>query len=115
MAPGVGSPAPAFAIRGADDDGVDSDRSLVFEAGEAQLMIEIHDDPGHTGRQAIIGLVIGIDPAGAEARLWQDGQPIAGAAVDELGNFTFSGLESATYELILTYPGAEIHVQELLT
>ena len=112
---GAGTPAPAFAFRGRDQDEADGHRSLVFEAGDAQLMIEIQDEPGEPGRRTIIGLVIGIDPAGVEARLWQDGRPVAAATVDELGNFAFSDLGAGRYELILAGPGAEIHVQELLT
>lgn len=111
---GAGSPAPALALRGAGDDEA-AGRSLVFEAGEAQLMIEIQDEPGDTGRKTIVGLVIGIDPADVEARLWQDGQPVAATAVDDLGNFSFTNLDSTGYELILAGPGVEIHVQELLT
>jgi hypothetical protein len=111
---GVGGPAPAFALRGAKDDEA-ADRSLVFEAGDAQVMIEIQDEPGDTGRKAIIGLVIGIDPEDLEARLWQDGQPVTVTAVDDLGNFTFSNLGPGRYELILAGSGAEIHIQELLT
>lgn len=111
---GVGDPAPAFALRGADDE-ADSARSLIFEAGDAQLMIEVQDEPGDTGRKTIIGLVIGIDPAGIEARLWREGQPLSTTTIDDLGNFTFTDLESARYELILSGPGAEIHVQEILT
>lgn len=115
LSAGVGGPTPAFAFRGADDDQADANRSLVFEAGDAQLMIEIQDEPGGTGRKRIIGLVIGIDPDGVEARLWLDGRPVAAVDVDDLGNFTFSNLDSAQYELILAGPGVEIHVQELLT
>jgi hypothetical protein len=111
---GVGDPAPAFALRGADDE-ADSARSLIFEAGDAQLMIEVQDEPGDTGRKTIIGLVIGIYPAGIEARLWREGQPLSTTTIDDLGNFTFTDLESARYELILSGPGAEIHVQEILT
>lgn len=111
---GVGASTPAFALRGANDDEA-AGRSLVFEAGDAQLMIEIQDEPGDTGRKTIIGLVIGIEPTGVEARLWRDGQPVATTTVDDLGNFTFSNLGSARHELILTGPGVEIHVQKLLT
>jgi hypothetical protein len=111
---GAGTPAPAFAFRGDQDEG-DGDRSLVFEAGDAQLMIEIQDEPGEPDRKTIIGLVVGIDPAGVEARLWQDGRPVAMTTVDELGSFSFSKLGGGRYELILSGPGTEIHVQELLT
>ena len=113
---GLGSPAPAFAFRG---DGVDDeagpDRSLVFEAGDAQLMIEIQDAPGDAGRKALIGLVIGIDLVDLEAHLWLDGRRIATVDIDDLGNFAFPNLEAGHYELIITGPDGENHVQELLT
>jgi hypothetical protein len=119
---GLGSPAPAFAFRGDDGFAADSDnaattpgRSLIFEAGDAQLMLEIQDDPGDGGRKTLIGLVIGIDLAGLVAHLWLDGRQVASAAVDDLGNFAFPKLATGNYELIVTGPDAEIHVQELLT
>jgi hypothetical protein len=116
---GLGSPAPAFAFRGGvDHDGDDEagpDRSLVFEAGDAQLMIEIQDDPGDGGRKALIGLIIGIDLVDLGAHLWLDGRRVATADIDDLGNFAFPNLETGHYELIISGPDGEIHVQELLT
>jgi len=116
---GLGSPAPAFSLRGGvGDDGDDEagpDRSLVFEAGDAQLMIEIQDDPGDGGRKILIGLVIGIDLVDLEAHLWLDGRRVATAEIDDLGNFAIANLEAGRYELIVSGPDGEIHVQELLT
>lgn len=110
---GVGAPAPAVAFRGGDQDEADAGRSLVFEAGEAQLMIDLQADPDDASRKSIIGLIIGIDPTVLEARLWSDGRPVATTGVDDLGNFTFFDLKPGHYELILAGPGIEIHVQEL--
>jgi hypothetical protein len=112
---GRGSLAPAFSFRGVDDGEADPDRSMVFEAGDAQLMIEIQDDPGAGGRKTLIGLVIGIDLDDLEAHLWLDGQRVATAQVDDLGNFALPNLATGNYELIVTGPDVEIHVQELLT
>ncbi len=112
---GLGSPAPAFSFRGGVDDEAGPDRSLVFEAGDAQLMIEIQDDPGDGGRKTLIGLVIGIDLVNLEAHLWLDGRRVATAEIDDLGNFAIANLEAGHYELIVSGPDGEIHVQELLT
>ena len=111
---GVGSSTPAFAFRGGDGED-DPRQSLVFEAGDAQLMIEIQDDVEGAGRKSLVGLIIGIDPEGLSAQLWLDGQPVATANIDDLGNFTFSNLGSGHHELILSGPDVEIHVQKLLT
>jgi len=89
--------SPAFTVRG-DDIG-----PLMYEAGDAQLSLEIQDDPEKAGRKTILGLVLGIDPEGFEAQLWQAGE-----------QGTIAGLPSGAYELILTGPDVEIHVQELL-
>ena len=112
LAAGSGAAMPALAFRG-DDDEAGSGRSLVFEAGDTQLMIDVQDDPGDASRKSLIGLIIGIDPVDLEARLWLDGRPVATAGVDDLGNFTLSDLEPDHYELIVTGPGMEIYVQEL--
>jgi len=111
---GERAPSPAFAIRGGDEESGPS-QSLIFEAGDAQLMIDVGEDPSDASRRTIVGLVIGVDPLELEARLWFDGQLLTTAAVDELGNFTFVDLKPGHYELILAGPGSEIHVQELLT
>ena len=109
LAAGRGAAMPALGFRGDDVPG----RSLLYEAGDAQLMIDVQDDPGDASHKSLIGLIIGIDPADLEVRLWLDGQPVATAGVDDLGNFTLPDLEPGNYELIVTGPGMEIHVQEL--
>jgi hypothetical protein len=99
--------APALALRG-DDEG-----PLFYEAGDAQLTIEIQDDPDEPGRRSLLGLVMGADPEDLQVHLWFDGERVASVAVDDLGNFRVSGLASGDYELILAGPSIEIHIQEL--
>lgn len=48
------------------------------------------------------------------ARLWQDEEQVGKAGIDDLGNFMFSALAAGRYELIISGPEFEIHVQELL-
>lgn len=99
--------APALALRG-DDEG-----PLFYEAGDAQLTIEIQDDPDEPGRRSLLGLVMGADPKDLQVHLWFDGERVASVAVDDLGNFRVSGLASGDYKLILAGPSIEIHIQEL--
>jgi hypothetical protein len=99
--------APALALRGEEQE------PLFYEAGDVQLTIEIQDDPDEPGRRSLLGLVMGAEPEDIQAHLYQDSERVASAEVDELGNFIISSLSPGHYELILTAPTAEIHVQDL--
>ena len=105
----LGQPAPAFAgLRG------DESEPFIYEADGVQVVIEIHQDPEQADRSSILGLIIGTeDPEDLEAHLWQAAQRVKRAQVDELGNFAIPGLSPGSYELILSGPGMEIHVQSL--
>lgn len=96
---------PAFALRG------ETDGPLMFEAGSYQLTLEVQDDPANPGLKSIVGLVIGGVDALQHVALWQDGRSIMQTTIDDLGNFVFSGVESGSYDLILSQKAAEIHVQ----
>lgn len=98
---------PAFAMRGSDTG------PLMYEAGDAQLSLEVQDDPEHPGHKSILGLVLGIETEAVAARLIQGEAVITAVTLDELGNFTFSGLEPGKYELTLSGQDIEIHVQNL--
>lgn len=99
---------PALALRGQDDG------PLMYEAGDAQLTLEVQDDPQKVGARTILGLLIGVEPVETKAHLWQNTQKAAQTPVDEIGNFVFTGLAPGTYELIVSGPDFEIHVQELV-
>ncbi len=99
---------PAFATRGGDSG------PLMYEAGDAQLSLEVQDDPEHPGRKAILGLVLGIDTEAVEARLSQNDQIVRAETLDTVGNFTFTDLPSGEYELTVSGPTIEIHLQELI-
>lgn len=98
---------PAFAVRGGENG------PLIYQAGDAQLTIEIQDDPEKPGHRLILGLVFGVELAGMQAHLWQAGERVTTVDVDELGNFIIPALIPGTYELILSGPAVEIHVQDL--
>lgn len=99
---------PAFAVRGSDSG------PLMYEAGDAQLSLEVQDDPEHPGRKSILGLVLGIETESVEVKLLQGDAVVTAVTLDELGNFTFAKLEAGTYELTLSGAEMEIHVQDLL-
>lgn len=105
---GGGMPQPALALRGQEDG------PLLYEAGDAQLTLEVQDDPEKTGARTILGLLIGVETVETAAHLWQDAQKVAQVAVDEFGNFVFAGLVVGRYELIVSGPDFEIHLQELV-
>lgn len=103
------APAPALAgLRG------DVAGPLTFAAGDAQVMIDIQDDAGNSGRRSIFGLLLGFDTTvGARVHLWQAGRMTAQVDVDEFGNFVFSGLTPAAYDLIITGNQVEIHIEDI--
>jgi hypothetical protein len=113
--PGGGLPGQlALAPTTAGVRGDESEAPLVYQAGEAQVVLGVEQDTEQPDRKALLGLAIGLDPAHAfEAHLWQAGQRVATIAVDKLGNFVFSALLPGTYELILAGPDLEIHVQDI--
>jgi Putative zinc-finger len=100
-------PALAFGLRG-DETGVH-----FYQAGGAQITLEVQDDPNAPGRKTLVGLVLMGETAGLQANLWRQDQAVASAEVDELGNFTLSGLEPGQYELFLTGPDVEIQIKDL--
>ncbi|MAU01689.1 MAG: hypothetical protein CL608_31510 [Anaerolineaceae bacterium] len=99
---------PAFAMRGNDTG------PLMYEAGDAQLSLEVQDDPEHLGRKSILGLVLGIETEAVAARLIKEEVVITAVTLDDLGNFSFTDLEPGTYELTLSGKDIEIHAQDLL-
>ena len=99
---------PAFAMRGGDTG------PLMYEAGDAQLSLEVQDDPEHPGRKSILGLVLGIETDDVEAKLIKDDEVVTAVLLDPIGNFTFSNLDPGNYELNVSGPPIEIHVQELV-
>lgn len=101
--------APAYAgLRGAEAG------PLVFRADDVRVVIQIDQDADHLDRQDIVGLVTGLgSPQTVTAHLWQAGQNLLSVPVDNLGNFEILDLPPAVYELILSGPETEIHIQNL--
>ena len=106
----LGQPAlaPAYAgVRGEERE------PTLYQADDIQVAIEIQEDAEQPDRRVLLGLVIGAEPSRVEAHLWQADQRVAVVPVDELGNFVIPDLAPGSYELILSGPEIEIHIQEL--
>lgn len=104
---GNGLGMPAFAVRGKESG------PQMYEAGDAQLSLEVQDDPEHPGRKVVYGLVLGIETDDIEVRLLEpDGRETA-VPLDDLGNFALNNLSKGQFALILSGPTVEIHVPEI--
>jgi hypothetical protein len=103
---GIGG-VPAFALRGEDQG------PLMYETGEAQLTLEIQDDPQRPGQKSLIGLVLGVDTIAWQVHLWQNDRLLDAIPLDNLGNFIIENISSGAYKLILSGPSSEIHVPDL--
>jgi len=100
--------APAFAgVRGEEQG------PRLYQAGPAQVAIEIQTDTEQPDLKMALGLVTNVAPGELKACLWRDDVRVAEVTVDELGNFVLPGLIPARYELILSGPEVEIHIQNL--
>ena len=102
-----GGPALAFGLRG------DESSVHFYQAGGAQITLEIQDDPNAPGRKTLIGLILMEEATNLQTHLWRDEQVVTSAEVDELGNFTLSGLEAGKVELFLSGPDVEIQIKDL--
>jgi hypothetical protein len=102
------TPAPAYAGLRGEEEG-----PYLYQAGEAQVAIEFRYDVEQQDRKVLLGLVMGVHTRELKAHLWRDDEPLTEVSVDELGNFVIPGLEPAKYELILSGPETEIHIQTL--
>lgn len=107
---GFGGPAlaPAFAGLRGEESG-----PLMYEAGDVQVLIEVEDD-AKPGRKTVMGLLSDLsDYTGYTVGLWQGGQQLTLIPVDLLGNFVIEDLSEGRYELILSGPEIELHIQDL--
>jgi anti-sigma factor RsiW len=100
--------APAFGGLRGEEDG-----PSVYQAGDVQVTIEVQDSAGQGDRKVVLGLVMGIGPEEMQVHLWQAERLVTSVAVDEFGNFVLPDLTPDRYELILSSPETEIHIQDL--
>jgi hypothetical protein len=104
-AAGTHMPAFAAAQRGGEEN------VLVYQAGDAQVSLQIRPSQTDPKLRDVYGLVIGIDPTGWLASLWQDTSKIAVSEIDELSSFSLRGIQPDHFTLILSSPTSEIHIE----
>lgn len=86
----------------------------IYQAGDVEITIEVQDDAEHPGHKVILGLITGLQDAQAlEVHVWRGDERVTTEAVDDLGNFIVPNLPPTDYELILSTPETEIHIQDL--
>ena len=106
----LGAPAmaPAFAGLRGEESG-----PRLYQADDAQVAIEIQDDPMRGDRKILLGLITGMDTGELVAHLWLADRRVGEVPVDELGNLVISNLAPGSYELILSGPEVEVHIRDL--
>jgi len=102
------SSAPAFSgLRGEEDE------PFIYQADKVRIVIEVQDDVEQMGFKTLLGLVTGLESNDFTIQMSQGDNVIATTSVDEIGNFIISHLSPGHYQLILSGPNMEIHVQSL--
>ena len=105
---GAPSLAPAFAGLRGEETG-----PRFYQAGEAQVAIEIQDDATRGDQKTLLALVTGMDTSELVAHLWLADRRVSEVPVDELGNLVVPNLAPGSYELILSGPEVEVHIRDL--
>ena len=106
----LGSRTPTLAYAGTRGE----EKGLrIYQADGAQIAVEVQEDAGRHDRRVLLGLVTGTALRELTAHLWQAGQRVTTVPVDDLGNFVIPDLAPGQYELILSGPQVEIHIQSL--
>ena len=102
------SSLPAFAgLRGEEDE------PFIYQADHVRIVIEVQDDVEQMGLKSLLGLVTGLETNEFTIQVSQGDQVIATTSVDEIGNFIISHLTPSHYQLVLSGPNMEIHIQSL--
>ena len=103
--PGAGSQLAMAGMRGNDTG------PLQYEAEEFQISVDIKEDSEMPGARVILGLMLGAEPAGWQVELRQEGQRLAVEPIDELGNFTFTGVHPGRYTMRIGDGQTEVHIE----
>ena len=104
---GGGSSALA-GVRGAQEG--------VYAVGDYRIVVETDDDMDAPTRFVLDGMLMGVDESlGFVAQLWRANEPemLTSAELDDMGNFSFNGLDAGAYEIIISGSDIEIHIQNV--
>lgn len=105
-----GQPARAPALAGLRGE---ERRPLTYEAGDAQIILEVQNSAPQAGRKTLMGLVLGWDTEETMVRLWRDERLVSTVPLDAFGNFTIDDLAPGPYEMFVTHEPAEVYIQDL--
>jgi len=92
----------------------DEDEPFTYQAGNVQIVIDVQDDVEQTGHKTLLGLVTGLESNDCNVQVSKEGETIATASVDEVGNFIVPHLLPGNYQLALKSQEVEIHIKSLL-
>jgi hypothetical protein len=114
--PGVLTPAfPQGAVRGPDSEM----ETQVIQVGSYLVALSMERDPAQLDKYNLVGdisIMEEIDETSAwQAYLWQDGDLFETVSLQDANDFVFMGVPSSDkpYELIISSPTVEIHLQQL--
>jgi hypothetical protein len=100
-------PEPVLSgMRGAGD----SD-SVTYEAEGMRLTVSVQRAGRPGAGSILVGLLEQTPEPGAVATLYLDDAPVSQEAVDDLGNFLFSGVRAGTYRVEVTVPPSLVVVE----
>lgn len=110
QAPAPPGPSLQPALAGVRGEG---EGTMIFEAGEARIAIEVHPDPEVSSQRAVYGLLTGLDNMGSTASMFLGDKQISGTNLDPQGNFVLQRLEPEAYSLHLSGENWEILLRRI--
>lgn len=96
--------SPAYSLRGEDS-------VTLYQANGLQISLDVQEDVEKPGHKSIVGVITGADAQAFTVDLWQDGEYLDTALIDETGGFTLSALLPGVYELIIKGADVIVHIQ----
>lgn len=92
----------------------DTEGPRLYEAGDWQIAIEITRDTAHPDRSALLGMLLGTEPAPPlTVALLLEEATMSQTAVDETGNFSFSDIAPGRYRLRFSGDDLRIEIEEI--
>lgn len=102
--------AAQLGVAGVRTAQIASARQLIYASNLAEIALNV-GEAGPTGAFTILGQILPIPQVvsqGFVVQLFQNAEEVALATTDELGEFTFEGVQPGTYSIMLTYEETSI-------
>jgi hypothetical protein len=114
--PGAVLPSPPqLAVRGQSEEM----ETQVYQVDSYMIAVSIERDSTQLGKYNLVGDISAMeemeDVDAWQAHLWQGGVQLQTVSLQDAGDFVFMGVPSSDqpYELIITSPTIEVHLQQL--